>query len=335
MRSTQGSDARAPTVGSHGAAYRLTSGIWSSFSPSTSARPDWDWHSVDRLTLAASWGGACVGACPGEPSAASSRRFGGSFDFCTWRSASPPTQPGPCVHQKGRSGSPATSLAGEVEAVFRRAEARAAENTLPGTRRPGHPGASLREWASPFRTPRVGHPRRWIQGSEQVKVRGKGSKERIVPLTRSDPTALTRYEPRRQEALAGGAGAGGVYGALGERGGRRLSRRSIQRVVREVLESAGRADQGLSVHSLRHSFATHLLDAGADLMAVKELLGHVSLSTTQIYTHTSKERLKQVYGQAHPRSWGFPNPFLERFRGGYFGFGHYQVPLPQEWYHRA
>jgi integrase/recombinase XerC len=77
--------------------------------------------------------------------------------------------------------------------------------------------------------------------------------------------------------------------------------RQIQNIVGAFLKQVA-DDQGLSTHSLRHTFATHLLDSGADLMAVKELLGHASLSTTQIYTHTSKERLKKVYRQAHPRA---------------------------------
>ena len=85
------------------------------------------------------------------------------------------------------------------------------------------------------------------------------------------------------------------------RRGARLSRRSIQTAVRACLTAAAGA-QGLSTHALRHTFATHLLEGGADLLAVKELLGHVSLSTTQIYTHTSKERLLKVYRGAHPRS---------------------------------
>jgi integrase/recombinase XerC len=83
------------------------------------------------------------------------------------------------------------------------------------------------------------------------------------------------------------------------RGGR-LSRRSIQTAVRASFEAAAGA-RGLSAHALRHSFATHLLEAGADLLAVKELLGHVSLSSTQIYTHTTKDRLLEVYRSAHPR----------------------------------
>ncbi|HUG00690.1 MAG TPA: tyrosine recombinase XerC [Longimicrobiales bacterium] len=136
--------------------------------------------------------------------------------------------------------------------------------------------------------------------SDQVKVVGKGRKERIVPLGGAAVRALRRYEARRREVLA--ACPEGDREALFVSGnGRRLSDRRIQQIVRAVLdEVAGGA--GLSTHSLRHTFATHLLDAGADLMAVKEFLGHASLSTTRIYTHTSTERLKRVYDAAHPRA---------------------------------
>lgn len=135
---------------------------------------------------------------------------------------------------------------------------------------------------------------------DQVKLRGKGRKERIVPLGSAAARALRRYEPRRREVLdrTGSPEREALF--LSDRGSR-LSTRRIQTLVGELLDRV--ADQGeLSTHSLRHSFATHLLDAGADLMAVKELLGHASLSTTRIYTHTSRERLRAVYRDAHPRA---------------------------------
>jgi integrase/recombinase XerC len=134
--------------------------------------------------------------------------------------------------------------------------------------------------------------------SDQVKVRGKGRKERIVPVGSRAVLALRRYLRLREPVLARpGSDRRAVFVS---RRGRRLTSRSIQRIVHRMFDAIG--GDGLRVHSLRHSFATHMLDAGADLRAVQELLGHASLSTTQVYTHTSVERLKQVYRQAHPRA---------------------------------
>jgi len=133
--------------------------------------------------------------------------------------------------------------------------------------------------------------------SDQVKVRGKGRKERIVPVGRRAVQALRRYlEAREAVARLPRADKAAVF--LTRRGAR-LGVTSIQRRMHRLFEAV--AATGQRVHSLRHTFATHLMDAGADLRAVQELLGHASLSTTQIYTHSSVERLKQVYRNAHPR----------------------------------
>lgn len=149
----------------------------------------------------------------------------------------------------------------------------------------------------------------------QVRVMGKGRKERIVPFGAPASEAIRAYLPERRRQVearqrreAKEAEAAGVRPPPAieaplfvSRHGRRLSRRQIQRRVGRLLEDVA-AGEGLSVHALRHSFATHLMDNGADLVAVKELLGHASLSTTRIYTHTSTEKLRRVYGRAHPRA---------------------------------
>lgn len=137
--------------------------------------------------------------------------------------------------------------------------------------------------------------------SQQVKVRGKGRKERIIPVGEHATRALRAYERKRDElsvALNGKVDKSAIFVS---RLGKRISIRAVQKIVGSLLDSVAE-ESGLSTHSLRHSFATHLLDAGADLRAVQELLGHASVSTTQIYTHTSVERLKEVYRRAHPRA---------------------------------
>ena len=134
--------------------------------------------------------------------------------------------------------------------------------------------------------------------SDQVKVRGKGRKERIVPVGSRAVLALRRYlNPGSSVVARPRTDRRAVFVS---RLGKRLAPRGVQRIIHAMLDGIG--GDGLRVHSLRHTFATHMLDAGADLRAVQELLGHASLSTTQIYTHTSVERLKKVYNQAHPRA---------------------------------
>lgn len=128
-----------------------------------------------------------------------------------------------------------------------------------------------------------------------VRTIGKGDRERRVPLTRAAIDALTRWRETPGDAV------GRETPVFVSRRGSGLSVRQIQRVVGRALGRVAERE-GVSPHTLRHSFATHLLDRGADIMAVKELLGHASLSTTQTYTHLSRERLKTAYDLAHPRA---------------------------------
>jgi integrase/recombinase XerC len=128
-----------------------------------------------------------------------------------------------------------------------------------------------------------------------VRVLGKGGKERVVPVGRPALDAIRRYLAAR-----GRSGRGPTSLFTNNRGSA-LTGRSVQRIVAARLAQVSEARQ-LSPHVLRHTFATHMLNAGADLRAVQELLGHASLSSTQIYTHVTTDRLKEVYRKAHPRA---------------------------------
>lgn len=135
-----------------------------------------------------------------------------------------------------------------------------------------------------------------------IKVLGKGNKERIVPIGRKALDAISNYLeaalPLRKKASNASGKAVPVF--INSRGGR-LTTRSVGSIIKRYALASGLITD-ISPHSLRHTFATHLLDGGADLRSVQEMLGHMSLSTTQKYTHVSMDRLMAVYDKAHPRS---------------------------------
>ena len=135
-------------------------------------------------------------------------------------------------------------------------------------------------------------------GRRTVRVRGKGDKERTVPVGVPALRAVTRWLAAGRPTLATTASGAALF--LGVRGGR-LDPRTARRIVHERLREAG-TTRDAGPHGIRHSTATHLLEGGADLRSVQEILGHSSPATTQIYTHVSVDRLKSSYRQAHPRA---------------------------------
>jgi site-specific recombinase XerD len=133
---------------------------------------------------------------------------------------------------------------------------------------------------------------------ETIRVRGKGGKERVVPLGEPAQQALARYLERWRPALAADPGERAL---LLSKSGRRLSPSDVTRRLSRWVHEAAIAGR-VSPHALRHSFATHMLEGGADLRAIQELLGHASVSTTQVYTRVEPGRLRRAYGDAHPRA---------------------------------
>jgi tyrosine recombinase XerC len=125
-----------------------------------------------------------------------------------------------------------------------------------------------------------------------VKVSGKGKKERLAPIGEHAIRAIREYLGKRKRTSAA---------VFLNKSGKRITDRGVRDIIEKYIRLAS-IKQGVSPHTLRHSFATHLLDRGADLRSVQELLGHANLSTTQIYTHLTTERLKRVYDKAHPRA---------------------------------
>jgi integrase/recombinase XerC len=133
-------------------------------------------------------------------------------------------------------------------------------------------------------------------GRNTLQVLGKGNKERVVPLGLPAVRALQSYLDSARETFKNSKSGDAVF--LGSRG-KRMDQRIVRSVVNDAMKAIG---SNMSPHGLRHTAATHLLEGGADLRTVQEILGHSSLATTQIYTHVSPERLKEAYKQAHPRA---------------------------------
>jgi tyrosine recombinase XerC len=279
------------------AAYRRDLAKFSSFLDEYFGQGDWTWGEVDRLTIRAFLSELTMASFKKTTLA---RKLSAVRSFFRFLNREGAVAANPARHvrapRRGRS-LPGYLTQKEMLRLFQLAGRQASESGWRGTR-----DRALLEllYAAGLRLSEVNTlcVSDLRVDSREVKVRGKGGKERIVPIGRHAATALREYGKTRQDAYGKPVPSDPLF--LSDRG-KRLSRRQIQRIVGGFISLVAE-ESGLSTHSVRHSFATHLLDEGADLMAIKELLGHSSLSTTQIYAHTSRERLKQVYRVSHPRN---------------------------------
>jgi len=262
--------------------------------------PDWSWAGVDRLSIRSFLGDL---ANRGLAKSSIGRKLSAVRSYYRFLHVEERVDANPArtVRTPKRDRTlPAFLTREEMDAVLATAEVRAMEGGFHG----------MRNFAIVELFYGTGMRLSELQGlnvpdldvvADRARVLGKGRKERIVPLGSKAVRALRNYYAARDRVLAQAGTRGDRRAVFIGQTGKRLTVRQVQNVVGGFLKAVS-DETGLSTHSLRHTFATHMLDAGADLMAVKELLGHASLSTTSIYTHTSRERLKRVYRQAHPRA---------------------------------
>ena len=246
--------------------------------------------------LLRSWLGA--GHDAGWSRATTARRAAAARAFCAWavRAGLLPDDPAARLASPRRNRHlPRVLDAEEAAALCAAAEARA---TSGPTGRRDHALVELLYATGVRIGEAVGVDLRDLdEGTRTVRVRGKGDRERVVPVGAPALRAVDRWVRDGRAALETPASGQALF--LGERGGR-LDQRQARTVVQRVATAAGLVD--VHPHALRHSAATHVLDGGADLRCVQELLGHATLSTTEIYTHVSQARLMAAYRQAHPRA---------------------------------